>query len=173
MSVASHHVRIAFAICAALMLCGCRGTIMPRFESPGTAGTQRANALQYDPYPLDDVAPPVAGGRPREYDRPIPEVTRGKLFHYPQPNEPAIVPPSFAAPVSPVVTAPPVMPGATVSPFAPPAATPYQTPPPVVTTPYQAPPAAAPYSMPPPANVPYQTPASALPPASTMVRPPY
>ena len=169
MSVAPHHLRIALAICAATLLCGCKGTIMPRLESPGTAGTQRSNALQYDPYPLDDVAPPVAGGRPKEYDRPIPEVTRGKLFHKPRESSPPVVAPSFMAPMSPVVTAPPALPGATVSPFAPPAATPYQGPP-VVTTPY--PPAAAPYSMP-PANVPYQSAPSSLPPASSMARPPY
>ena len=53
---------------------------MPRARYPGTAGYRRAIALQFDPYPLDDVAPPVAGGRPKEYDRPIPEVQRGQTF---------------------------------------------------------------------------------------------
>lgn len=59
---------------------GCAGTAMPNFSSPGSAGQQRRTALQFDPYPLDDVAPPVAGGRPREYARPIPEVQRGQAF---------------------------------------------------------------------------------------------
>jgi hypothetical protein len=167
--IRSRHLEWLVIPIGVVALVSCRGTIMPRLESPGTAGTQRSNALQYDPYPLDDVAPPVAGGRPKEYDRPIPEVTRGKLFHYESANSREVVAPSFMAPMSPVVTAPPALPGATVSPFAPPAATPYQAPP-VVTTPY--PPAAAPYSMP-PVNVPYQSAPSALPPASSMARPPY
>ena len=71
---------------------------MPRLASPGSAGYQRYNALQYDPYPLDDIAPPVAGTRPQEYSRPIPEVTRGQAFNA-QPRTPQpVLPPSFAAP---------------------------------------------------------------------------
>ena len=62
------------------LLTGCPTIRMPDLYHPGSAGYQRANALQFDPYPLDDVAPPVAGGRPREYDRPIPEVKRGQTF---------------------------------------------------------------------------------------------
>ena len=80
MSPASHQLRIALAACAALALTGCPTIRMPQLAGPGSAGYQRSNALQFDPYPLDDVAPPVAGGRPREYDRPIPEVKRGQIF---------------------------------------------------------------------------------------------
>lgn len=116
---------------------------MPQLYHPGSAGYQRYNALQYDPYPLDDVAPAVAGTRPKEYDRPVPEVTRGKIYHYPQPGEPAITAPSFAPTTVPLLTAPPAMPGGAVSPLAP------------------------------PANVPYQSLPPAAPPAATMVRPPY
>lgn len=53
---------------------------MPDLASAGPAGAQRASALQWDPYPLDDVGPPVVGGRPQEYARPIPEVKRGQAF---------------------------------------------------------------------------------------------
>ncbi len=89
---------------------------MPQLAHPGSAGYQRYNALQYDPYPLDDVAPPVAGTRPKEYDRPIPEVTRGKLFHYPRPGEPTFAAPSFGPAVAPPITAPPALPTGPVSP---------------------------------------------------------
>jgi hypothetical protein len=145
MRFASNHLPFGVVACALLALAGCKGTIMPRLESPGTAGYQRYNALQFDPYPLDDVAPPVAGGRPKEYDRPIPEVQRGQKFTPKRPNLQPIAIPSFAPSPAPVITTPPP----TVSPFAPPAAVPYQqavpyqpTMPPVLPT---TPPARPPY----------------------------
>lgn len=86
---------------------------MPQLANPGTAGYQRYNALQFDPYPLDDVAPSVTGSRPREYERPIPEVKRGQAFTPKRPTPaPAPVVPSFGPAVSPVITAPPAMPQA-------------------------------------------------------------
>ncbi len=143
MRFASYHLRLGFAVCASLVLTGCPKVRTPQWHSPGSAGYQRANALQFDPYPLDDVAPPVAGGRPREYDRPVPEVKRGQAYTPKRPNLRPIAIPSFAPSAAPVFTAPPALPGGNVSPFAP------------------------------SANVPYQTPPPALPPASSMVRPPY
>lgn len=87
---------------------------MPQLENPGSAGYQRYNALQFDPYPLDDVAPPVAGTRPREYERPIPEVKRGQIFT-PKRLAPAPAVPSFGPAVSPVITAPPALPQASTN----------------------------------------------------------
>lgn len=155
MSPASHQLRIALAACAALALTGCPTIRMPQLAGPGSAGYQRANALQFDPYPLDDVAPPVAGARPREYDRPIPEVKRGQIFTPKRLSPPPIAVQSFGPPASTVVTAPPALP-TTVAPAAP-----------VVTMPPAAPPAY---------GLPYQTPQSVvptLPPSSTLARPPY
>ena len=37
------------------------------FAHPGPAAYQRAQAIQHDPYVLNDVGPEVVGGRPREY----------------------------------------------------------------------------------------------------------
>ncbi len=116
---------------------------MPQLYHPGTAGQQRYNALQYDPYPLDDVAPAVAGTRPKEYDRPIPEVKRGQTYTTDYNKPKGVSFPSFLSTGVPVPTYPPAPVAATVSPLAP------------------------------PANVPYQTLPPALPPTSTMVRPPY
>jgi hypothetical protein len=64
---------------------GCSSqTRMPNLLHPGATGPQRYDAIFHDPYPLDDVAPEIVGGRPREYQRPVPEVTRGRLFRAPQ-----------------------------------------------------------------------------------------
>jgi hypothetical protein len=116
---------------------------MPQLYHPGSAGQQRYNALQYDPYPLDDVAPAVAGTRPKEYDRPIPEVKRGQTYTTDFNKPKGVSLPSFFSSGVPVMTYPPAASGATVSPFAP------------------------------PANVPYQTLPAAPPPNSILVRPPY
>jgi hypothetical protein len=127
MKVASQKLGFGLLASTAIAFAGCAGTQMPRLESPGSAGSQRYSALQWDPYPLDDIAPPVAGGRPQEYARPIPEVKRGQTFTARPRNPAPVVMPSFAAPVSPVITAPPALPAApAVSPFAPPPTVPYQ-----------------------------------------------
>ncbi|MEM9186535.1 MAG: hypothetical protein AAGB00_08585 [Planctomycetota bacterium] len=52
----------------------------PNLLSPGPAGPQQVDAIYHDPYPLDDVGPEVVGGRPRNYQRPVPETLRGKLL---------------------------------------------------------------------------------------------
>jgi len=171
MSPASHQLRIALAACAALALTGCPTVRMPQLAGPGSAGYQRSNALQFDPYPLDDVAPPVAGGRPREYDRPIPEVKRGQIFTPKRLSSPApIAVGSFGPPASNVVTAPPAMPTTF-----PPAMPSTISMPPVVTTSPPLPSTFAP-TAPPTYGLPYQTPqpvAPYVPPSSTLARPPY
>jgi hypothetical protein len=87
---------------------------MPQLANPGSAGYQRYNALQYDPYPLDDVAPNVTSTRPKEYDRPIPEVKRARL-NVPPPTPAVQAVPSFGPAVSPVITAPPALPQASAN----------------------------------------------------------
>lgn len=52
----------------------------PELYHPGTAPQQRGEAIVHDPFPLDDIAPPVVGGRPLDYERPVPEVTRANMF---------------------------------------------------------------------------------------------
>jgi hypothetical protein len=53
---------------------GCRNSI--NWGPPGTIGQQRARAHVYDPYPNNDLAPPIVSGRPPGYDRPTSEVRR-------------------------------------------------------------------------------------------------
>lgn len=74
--------RAALAGCfVATLLVGCNGTVRkPSFLNPGNTSTQRYNAIVHDPYPLDDVGPEIVGGRPREYQDPVPEVRRSQSF---------------------------------------------------------------------------------------------
>jgi hypothetical protein len=75
----------------------------PTFASPGPAALQRAEAVQHDPYPLNDIGPEIVGGRPLAYQQPLDEVERAKLV----PARPVVIQP-MPAPGSNVV-APPVI----------------------------------------------------------------
>jgi hypothetical protein len=60
-------------------LTACSSTIRyPRLASPGTAGFQRHNAEQFDPYPPNDTGPEIVGGRPPDYAVQVPEVERSR-----------------------------------------------------------------------------------------------
>ena len=59
---------------------GCATTAMPSWSHPGPDAVQRRRALQYDPYPEAEIGPSVEGLRPREYDKPPPEASRGRWF---------------------------------------------------------------------------------------------
>jgi len=41
---------------------------------------QRLKATLHDPYPDQDLAPPVMGGRPRDYQRQLPEPVRSRYL---------------------------------------------------------------------------------------------
>ena len=115
----SQRIRLCLVASGALLLAGCPTIRTPDLLHPGPAGYQRANALQWDPYPLDDVAPPVDGGRPREYARPIPEVTRGQAF---TPKRPVLQPipwPTLTVPSLPAAPAQPAFPYAPAVPTSP------------------------------------------------------
>jgi hypothetical protein len=92
------NVLFGLAALTCLALTGCPTIRMPDLYHPGPAGLQRANALQFDPYPLDDVAPPVAGARPREYERPVPEVKRGQAYTPKRPNLKPVPLPTLSMP---------------------------------------------------------------------------
>jgi hypothetical protein len=66
----------------ATSLVGCApeaAALRQSFAHPGPAAYQRAQAIQHDPYVLNDVGPEVVGGRPREYQIPVNEVDRARL----------------------------------------------------------------------------------------------
>jgi len=106
------------AVLVALPMCG--GCLAPpNILHPGTEANQQARAQMFEPYPDNEIGPPVVGGRPREYQEPRAEVTRAlqrpgdpNLAPYPQSQVPQ-------APIeqAPIVTAPPAI-------YCPPATTP-------------------------------------------------
>jgi hypothetical protein len=62
-----------------LAVSGCNSSVRwPDLWHPGPAGYQRYNALYHDPYPVDDMGPEIVGGRPRSYQRPVPEAERAQ-----------------------------------------------------------------------------------------------
>jgi hypothetical protein len=83
----------------------------PNFAHPGTAAEQRADAERFDPYPDPDAGPPVLGGRPPGFTRPLTETEWARRYAAPPGLQPA---PAFTLPGAPVIT----------NPFAPPPAPP-------------------------------------------------
>jgi hypothetical protein len=60
-----------------LPLAACSPTVVkPTLCNPGWAQQQRARAVQFDPYPQNDVGPEIVGGRPPDYAVPPNEVER-------------------------------------------------------------------------------------------------
>jgi len=58
---------------------GCSPTVRkPRLYSPGPASYQQYQATQFDPYPPNDMAPPIVGGRPKDFQKPPDEVLRAR-----------------------------------------------------------------------------------------------
>jgi hypothetical protein len=78
----------------------------PDLAHPGWAHEQRGQAIEHDPYPVDDAGPEVVGGRPREYQRPLNEVERARMKAPPPIALQPIAVPSFPAAPSPVLTTP-------------------------------------------------------------------
>ncbi len=70
----------AAALLLSLLFCGCKTTAPPAWTHPGSEEVQRRRALQYDPYPELEVGAPVAGLRPRDYDKPPPEPSRARWY---------------------------------------------------------------------------------------------
>lgn len=70
---------VELMLCQAMLLSlgGCANRQGWGFASgQGTIDRQKSRAVVHDPYPLNDIGPPVIGGRPREYIDPQAEVTR-------------------------------------------------------------------------------------------------
>ena len=62
-------------------LAGCAN--MPPGSHPGTAQYQRSMAERFDPYPENEPGPAIVGGRPMEFEKPIPETQRARWSPYP------------------------------------------------------------------------------------------
>jgi hypothetical protein len=68
---------LALVLCAALV--GCTGQ-HPRLTNPGTIEQQRLRALIHDPYADPDMGPKDPGMRPQEFQKPLPEPVRNRIF---------------------------------------------------------------------------------------------
>jgi hypothetical protein len=55
---------------------GCASIAPPRIFDPGSAKMKQDRAVYFDPYPDNDAAPALDGGRPRDYNKPPAEVKR-------------------------------------------------------------------------------------------------
>ncbi len=58
---------------------GCR-TNRSKLLSPGSVQQQRSNAMLFDPFTDEDAGPEVVGGRPKDYQKPLSESERSRLF---------------------------------------------------------------------------------------------
>jgi hypothetical protein len=118
----------------------------PDFAHPGPEGVQRAQAIQHDPYLLNDVGPEVVGGRPLSYQQSLTEQERAKLragpvavvSPIPAPGSSVLAPP---VPSSPFATPPP-QPGMPLQSATPPIVTSLTAPTAVGGIPYYPPPSA-------------------------------
>jgi hypothetical protein len=98
-------------IAVSFMLAACEGCLAkPNLVHPGSEANQQARARVFEPYPENEPGPPIAGGRPREYQQPTAEVNRvirrpGETILWPYPQGGAQ--PPLAQP--PIATAPPTI----------------------------------------------------------------
>jgi hypothetical protein len=100
------HVLVSLAAASSIAIAGCHSIRMPNFAQPGTAQQQRADAERWDPYPDPDAGPPVLGGRPIGFTRPLNEAEWSRRYGVP----PGGIGPgpvtTFTVPPGPIVTNP-------------------------------------------------------------------
>ena len=73
-----HGMNVRFAqtaVCCAVLITSVGCHIRPRQGPPGTIGNQRERAVIHDPFPSNDLGPPIVGGRPLGFDLPLAEPT--------------------------------------------------------------------------------------------------
>lgn len=59
---------------------GCATNQPFRLLTPGTMEQKRQRATVHDPYPDQRLGPEVVGGRPRDYQEPLPEAVKNRLY---------------------------------------------------------------------------------------------
>lgn len=86
--------RIIWACAAIVLALGQSGCYLrPNLGPPGTIGAQRSRAVFFDPYPNNDLGPPVVSGRPLGFERPLSEPEQNQ--YYPQSSKGGKVQPYF------------------------------------------------------------------------------
>ena len=65
----------------ALLIAGTVGcALRTDWSNPGTIPRQRFRAMLHDPYSDVDIGPDVVGGRPRDFQKPIPQAVRNQPY---------------------------------------------------------------------------------------------
>lgn len=62
----------------AVGVAGCSSLARPSWSHPGAAPAQQSRAEQFDPYPENEIGPPIEGARPRGFQQPPSETTRAR-----------------------------------------------------------------------------------------------
>ena len=62
-----------------ILLSGC-GLARPNWFNPGPTQYQQHRATFHDPYADNEIAPEVIGGRPRGFQKPLPEPVRNQAL---------------------------------------------------------------------------------------------
>lgn len=76
---------IAIILSCMIVGVGCKGSQLGNRRwggsefGQGSENRQKARAVYFDPYPLNDIGPEVVGGRPRGFESPLPEANRNEL----------------------------------------------------------------------------------------------
>jgi hypothetical protein len=79
------YIRIGLVAVLVLGVAGCKGSPAGSHRwggsqyGQGSIERQKNRAVTFDPYPLNDIGPPIVGGRPREFANPLPEAQRNEL----------------------------------------------------------------------------------------------
>ena len=75
-------IKLVLLMCA-IPATGCQNPMIDAMrwssQGQGSIDRQKARAVAFDPYPLNDLGPEVMGGRPREFLNPLPEAQRNEL----------------------------------------------------------------------------------------------
>jgi hypothetical protein len=74
--------RAVLAVFAAMLVAALAGCMTDpvNWRQPGTMAEQQRRAIRLDPYPNNNIAPEIVGGRPREYQIDRSEVERARLL---------------------------------------------------------------------------------------------
>ncbi len=80
-TVAVHSVATrSFTLLVVALMLGATGChLRPDPGPPGSIGAQRSRFVLNDPYPRDDLGPPIVGGRPLGFDLPPGEAVNSQI----------------------------------------------------------------------------------------------
>ncbi len=69
---------LIIALTVAPLTMGCNHR--PLCAPPGSIASQQSRAVVHDPFPQNDMGAIEYAGRPREYQKPLPEPVRNQLY---------------------------------------------------------------------------------------------